>query len=171
MSVESIQNTAQVSGQYTIRAKREAQSASQVQESQNTIQNQNVNAAQSTAEVDTYDKDNPAGVKAEGVYSLSHDESGNLRVDYTPKSDDSESTQASAKSQPTQKTEQSASVGGANSASGTSSNDDELEELQRQKNAIQQQLNREQDENVKAELRLQLQNIEAQIIQLKANQE
>lgn len=157
MSVESIQNTAQVSGQYTIRAKREAQSASQ-----------NVSSESRSAEVDTYDKDNPAGIKAEGVYSVSHDESGNLRVDYTPKSESTGKSQAVTESE-SPKSNAAPQPSSANSSSETSStsSDDELEELQRQKNEIQQQLNREQDENVKAQLRTQLQNIEAQIIQLK----
>ena len=173
MSVESIQNTAQVSGQYTIRAKREAQSASQAQESQQAIQNQNVSSESRAAEIDTYDKDNPAGAKAEGIYSISHDDSGNLKIDYVPKSEESESNQASEKSNTDSesnaglKAEQPKSSGAAQVSS--TSSDDELEELQRQKNAIQQQLNRESDENVKAQLRTQLQNIEAQIIQLKMN--
>ena len=172
MSVESIQNTAQVSGQYTIRAKREAQTASQVSESQQAVQNQNVQNESRAAEIDTYDKDNPAGVKAEGIYSVSHDDSGNLRVDYTPKSEESEKSQAESESKSPEsngglKTEQPKSSGASQVSS--SDNDDELEELQRQKNEIQQQLNREQDENVKAQLRNQLQNIEAQIIQLKLN--
>ena len=176
MSVENIQNTAQVSEQYTIRAKREAHSTNQVSESQQAIQNQNVSGESRVAEVDTYDKDNPAGVKAEGVYSISHDDSGKLRVDYVPVSEESEKSQAESESESSKsnaglKTEQpkSSGAGSASVASSASSDDDELEELQRQKSEIQQQLNREQDENVKAELRVQLQNIEAQIIQLKTN--
>ena len=171
MSVESIQNTAQVSGQYMIRAKREAQSASQAQESQQAIQNQNVQNESRAAEADTYDKENPAGVfgeKAEGVYSVSHDESGNLRVDYTPKSESTEESQAVTESEsPKSNAAPQPSSAGSSSETSSAGSDDELEELQRQKNEIQQQLNREQDENVKAQLRTQLQNIEAQIIQLK----
>ncbi|MBQ6001899.1 MAG: hypothetical protein IJL18_03490 [Synergistaceae bacterium] len=168
MSVESVQGNIQPSEQYTIRAKREAQSANQIQESQQAIQSQNLQNETKAAEIDTYDKDNPAGVKAEGVYSVSHDESGNLKVDYTPKSESTEGTQASAKSQAGSKPESSAGAGTVSAASSTSS-DDELEQLEQQKNEIQQQLNRESDENVKAQLRTQLQNIEAQIIQLKLN--
>ncbi len=62
-----------------------------------------------------------------------------------------------------------ASGGASPAATSSSDDDDELEELQQQKQALQQQLNRESDEGVKAQLRTQLQNIEAQIIQLKAN--
>lgn len=166
MSVESIQNTAQVSEQYTIRAKREAQSASQAKESQQAIQNET-----RAAEVDAYDKENPAGVfgeKAEGVYSVSHDESGNLRVDYAPKSESTEESQAEAESEsPKSNAALQPSSAGSSSETSSAGSDEELEELQRQKNEIQQQLNRESDENVKAQLRTQLQNIEAQIIQLK----
>lgn len=176
MSVEGINENVQ---QYTIRAKREAQSANQSGESQQAIQNQNVQNEPRAAEVDSYDKDNPAGIESEGVYSISHDESGRLRVDYAPKSEESktnqthETSQADSESESSKpnrllETEQPKSSGASQNESSTSS-DDKLEELQRQKNEIQQQLNREQDENVKAQLRLQLQNIEAQIIQLKAN--
>lgn len=164
MSVDSIQGNIQQSEQYVIRAKREAQSATQIQESQK--------AEQTAAEVDTYDKDNPAGVQAEGVYSVSHDESGNLKVDYIQpagKSDSTEQTQSAETSRAAGKSQPVSAGAGASATSSTSTDDDELEELQRQKNEIQQQLNRESDENVKAQLRLQLQNIEAQIIQLKIN--
>lgn len=177
MSVESIQNTAQISGRYVIRAKREAQSLSQAQELQKASQNQNVQNESRASEIDTYDKDNPVGVQAEGVYSISHDESGNLKIDYTPKSESSEKSQADSESESSKsiaslKTEQPKSSGAGSASevsSASSDDDDELEELQRQKNAIQQQISREQDENVKAELRVQLQDIEAQIIQLKTN--
>ena len=170
MSVEGINGNVQ---QYTIRAKREAQSANQSAESQQAIQNQNVGNEPRAAEIDSYDKDSPAGIKAEGVYSVSHDESGSLRIDYSPVHEESEKSQADSESESSKsngrlKTEQPKSSGTSQSESSTSS-DDELEELQRQKNELQQQLNREQDENVKAQLRLQLQNIEAQIMQLKLN--
>lgn len=167
MSVEGINENVQ---QYTIRAKREAQSANQSTESQQAIQNQNVQNESIASEVDSYDKDNPAGIESEGVYRVSHDESGRLRVDYTPAHETSQVDSESESSKPNRllETEQPKSSGASQNESSTSS-DDELEELQRQKNEIQQQLNREQDENVKAQLRLQLQNIEAQIIQLKAN--
>ena len=152
MSIE-VQGNIQQPEQYVIRAKRDVQSASQVQETESAVQN-----ATKAAEVDTYDKDNPAGVQAEGVYSVSHDESGNLKVDYMPKSETS-------KTQSAPKIESSAA---ASTASSTSS-DDELEQLEQQKARIQQQLSRETDENVKAQLRTQLQAVEAQIIQLKTN--
>lgn len=170
MSAESIQGNIQTSGQYGIRAKREAQTLSQAQESQKATQ---IQTEQKAAETDTYDKDNPAGIQAEGVYSVSHDESGNLKVDYVQPAGKSDSTNASQSAENAQAAPKSqpASAVGVSSAqsSSSSSDDDELETLQRQKNEIQQKLNREQDENVKAQLRLQLQNIEAQIIQLKAN--
>ena len=159
MNVETLKSNIQSAEQYTIRAKREAQSAEQAQGSQQAVQNQNV------PEVDTYDKANPVGVKAEGVYSVEHDDEGNLTVKYTQPASKSESESSAVKG--------SDSGGAAPVTSSTestsSSDDDELEQLQQQKQALQQQLNRESDENVKAQLRTQLQNIEAQIIQLKMN--
>ena len=160
MSVNSIQSSEQASELYTIRARRQEQTARQVQEasqsqqSQQAQQAQQVQAGQRAAEVDTYDKDNPAGVQAEGVYSLSHDEEGHLTVKYTRPASQSESSQGGEK----------ASGAGASSAvSSASSDDTELEELEQQRDAIRQQLSRETDEAVKAQLRVQLQSIETQI--------
>lgn len=160
MNVETMNSNIQSAEQYTIRAKREAQSANQAQGSQQAIQNE-----ARAPEVDTYDKANPVGVKAEGVYSVEHDDEGNLTVKYTQPASKSESESSAVKG--------SDSGGAAPVTSSTestsSSDDDELEQLQQQKQALQQQLNRESDENVKAQLMTQLQNIEAQIIQLKMN--
>ena len=166
MNIETLQSNIQSAEQYTIRAKREAQSAEAAQASQQVNQNET-----QPLEVDTYDKDNPVGVQAEGVYSVSHDDEGNLTVKYTQPASKSEDESSSA----TKASDSSGNkTGGAAPASTTtestsSSDDDELEQLQQQKQALQQQLNRESDENVKAQLRTQLQNVEAQIIQLKMN--
>lgn len=168
MNVDSIQS----SEQYVIRAKRQEQTAKQIQETkqaeqaQQIQQVQQIQAEQRAAEVDTYDRENPVGVQAEGVYSVSHDESGNLTVNYvqpTSKSDKSEASQ-SAKSESSQ-ADSSAKSGAATSsvASASTDDDDELEELEQQRDAIRQQLNRETDENVKAQLRVQLQSLETQI--------
>ena len=184
MSVDSIQS----SELYTIRAKRQEQTervrqaqeqsqARQVQETRQAEQAQQVQQSQETQsrQVDTYDKENPVGVQAEGIYSLAHDEEGNLTVNYvkpSAKSEDTEETGQASQANGSQKSEASQGAqmaGGTQSSSSSSSDDDELEELQQQRDAIRQQLNREQDENVKAQLRTQLQSVEAEIIQLKAN--
>lgn len=55
----------------------------------------------------------------------------------------------------------------ANSENESFDSDDELEELEQQQAQLRQQLNTENDENVKAQLRTELQNIENQIMQLK----
>ena len=99
-------------------------------------------------QVDEYDKDNPAGEEIEGVYSVSHDEEGNLKVNYKQPASNSKTQEAHA----TQSTQEN-------------SNDDEeeIEKLKQQRDAIKQHLNREKDENIKATLRAQLQSIEMQI--------
>ena len=138
----------------------------QVQQSQQEQYTQQVQESQ-RIETDTYDKENPVGVQAEGVYSVSHDESGNLKVSYTQPASKSDSTEESESSQPVKAAQsQPAGSAGASQSSAstsTSSDDDELEDLQQQRDAIRQQLNRESDENVKAQLRVQLQSIEMQI--------
>ena len=123
--------------------------------------------AQRAEEVDTYDKANPVGTQAEGVYSVSHDESGNLKVNYTQPASKSDSAEESESSS-TPKAESSKPAGGAGATSAVSStsssdDDDEIEELKKQRDAIRQQLNREANEDVKAQLRTQLQSIEMQI--------
>ena len=171
MSVESIQGTLQSSEQYKIRAKREAQTVRQTEESQQASQVQQLQQEQRlqeqrAAETDTYDKENPVGVQAEGVYSLSHDESGNLKVNYVQpaKSDDTEEAGSAQPAKAESSQGVSGAGGGTQAVSSASSDDDtELEELEQQRDAIRQQLNRETDENVKAQLRVQLQSIETEI--------
>ncbi|MBQ6971923.1 MAG: hypothetical protein IJP86_06165 [Synergistaceae bacterium] len=170
MSVNSIQSGEQASELYTIRARRQEQTVRQAQEVSQSQQAQQVQAEQRAAEADTYDKDNPVGVQAEGVYSLSHDEEGNLTISYTrpaSKSDDTEESESSqsAKAGSSQGGEKASGAGASSAVSSTSSDDDdtELDELEQQRDAIRQQLNREQDEAVKAQLRVQLQSIETQI--------
>ena len=81
------------------------------------------------------------------------------------KTDTEETTKTEAKSA---KSEASSGAGASSATSATSSDDDdELEQLEQQRDALRQQLNREADENVKAQLRTQLQAVEAEIIQLK----
>ncbi|MBQ3402997.1 MAG: hypothetical protein IJG65_06470 [Synergistaceae bacterium] len=175
MNIETMQGNIQSAEQYKIRAKREAQTSEQAQEAQALQNAQQLQQAEQTSQVrqaeqvDEYDKANPVGEEVEGIYSLAHDEEGNLTVKYTQpatKSDDTEeTTKTEAKSA---KSEASSGAGASSATSATSSDDDdELEQLEQQRDALRQQLNREADENVKAQLRTQLQAVEAEIIQLK----
>ena len=149
MDVSTIQNSIQSSEQYKIRKQTEAQQAEQVSQAQAEQQ-----AAQ-VPEVDEYDKANPVGEEVEGIYSVSHDEEGNLKVDYK---------------QPEAKAENSQPAQSASAPVTTSSDDDdELEELEQQRDALKQQLNHETDEATKAQLRTQLQSIETQIALKSAN--
>ncbi|MBR1419072.1 MAG: hypothetical protein IJ576_08925, partial [Synergistaceae bacterium] len=103
---------------------------------------------------DEYDKDNPVGEKAEGIYSLEHDENGNLKIAYTQpektaKTETKSSDQSSQAAQPSQ-SQPAAKAGDASSAakpaaggaapaaqssssesssSSSSDSDEELEEL------------------------------------------
>ena len=146
MSIQALQGQAQSVGQYQIRKQTEEQKAEQVQAQQ---------AVQEAVQVDEYDAANPVGEEAEGIYSVSYDEDGSLKVSYT---------------QPTAKGEAGgAQAGGASqSAESTETEDDtetieeEIEKLKKQRDEIKQQLNKEQDEDVKKALRAQLQLIEAQ---------
>ena len=150
MSIQALQGQAQSVGQYQIRKQTEDQKAEQVQVQQ---------AVQEAVQVDEYDAANPVGEEAEGIYSVSYDEDGSLKVSYT---------------QPAAKGEAGggAQAGGASqSAESTETDDDtetieeEIEKLKKQRDEIKQQLNKEQDEDVKKALRAQLQLIEAQIAQ------
>ena len=149
MSIQALQGQAQSVGQYQIRKQTEEQKAEQVQAQQ---------AVQEAVQVDEYDAANPVGEEAEGIYSVSYDEDGSLKVSYT---------------QPAAKGEAGgAQAGGASqSAESTETDDDtdtieeEIEKLKKQRDEIKQQLNKEQDEDVKKALRAQLQLIEAQIAQ------
>ena len=153
MSIQSIQSQSQSSELYQIRKKTESQQAEQLQEQQ---------VSQEVTQTDEYDKDNPVGEEVEGVYSVSYDDEGNMQVNYTQPAGKS-GTQASGNAQ---------SAGGAGQASETTDDsedsediEEEIEKLKKQRDQIRQQLNKEQDENVKKSLRAQLQAIEAQIAQ------
>ena len=68
MSVQNIQSNIQTSEQYRIRKQTE-----QVQQPEQ---------SQDVQQLDEYDKANPVGEEVEGIYSVSHDDEGNLKVDY-----------------------------------------------------------------------------------------
>ncbi|MBQ6435373.1 MAG: hypothetical protein IJJ09_05180, partial [Synergistaceae bacterium] len=104
-----------------------------------------------TQNIDEYDKSNPVGEEVEGIYSVSSDDEGNLKVNYK---------------QPEAKTSQPVNVQ-QNSSSDDS--DDEIEKLKEQRDSIRQQLNRETDETVKSQLRAEIQSLEVQIALKSAN--
>ena len=167
MSIQNISSGVQNSELYQIRKRTDEQKVEQSQQ-----------AALSTEQVqaDEYDKANPIGEEVEGIYSVSHDEDGNLKVDYkqpASKSDDTGNSQGSGA-----KSQGSGQAGGAQATSSTESEseddddeEEEIEKLKRQRDQIKQQLNRETDEKVKSQLRAQLQNIEMQIITLQSSQD
>ena len=149
MSIQALQAATQDSGIYQIHKKTEAQNTEQVQSEQ---------VVQEVPQTDEYDKANPVGEEAEGIYSVSYDEDGSLKVDYK---------------QPASKQEGAGQAGGGQAAGGqavnsTDSDDDteeEIEKLKQQREQIKQQLNKEKDEDTRKVLRTQLQAIEAQIAQ------
>ena len=161
MSIQSVSSQVQSEELYVIRKKSE-----QVQESAKSAEQVQEQTQVQAAQTDTYDKANPVGEEAEGVYSVSHDESGNLTVNYKPTA----KSEAKAESQTSGKTEQAgegqpAQSGGAAPVTSSSDDDDdeELEELKEQRDALRQQLNRAADEETKQALRVQLQSVELQI--------
>lgn len=142
MSIQSIQSQAQNTELYQIHKKTEAQTTEQVQSEQ---------IVQEVPQTDEYDKANPVGEEAEGIYSVSYDEDGSLKVDYK---------------QPAAKSEGAGqAAGGTQSAESTDDTEEEIEQLKRQRDQIKQQLNKEKDEEARKVLRTQLQAIEAQIAQ------
>ena len=149
MSIQSVQNQAQNTELYQIHKKTEAQNTEQVQSEQ---------VVQEVPQTDEYDKANPVGEEAEGIYSVSYDEDGSLKVNYKqPASKTEEASQA-----------EGGQAGGGQAVSSTDSDDDteeEIEELKQQRDQIKQQLNKEKDEEARKVLRTQLQAIEAQIAQ------
>ncbi len=164
MSIQNIQQSVQNVSEYKITKKKET-------EIQQTEQ-----IAQEIRQIDEYDKENPVGEEVEGIYSVSHDDEGNLKINYkqpaskneTQNGEDSESETMQVKAN--EKTDKAAggaapAASGSEEASSSDSDDDddELEELKKQRDAIKQQLNREVSEDVKATLRAQLQAIEVQI--------
>ena len=149
MSIQNIQNGIQTDlEQYKIRKQNEVKQNEELQEQ---IQNQEVQ------QIDEYDKNNPVGEEVEGIYSISHDDDGNLKVNY--RQPETKSTEAE-----TQGAKPSGnSGGGINASSEDDSTEDEIEELKEQRDSIKQQLNRETDETVKSQLRAQVQSLEVQI--------
>ena len=143
MSVQNIMAGIGSTEQYKIRKQTEIQQSEE-----------NTTVSQEIKKVDEYDKDNPVGEEVEGVYSVSHDEEGNLKVDYKQPASNSNSKSEGASPAAASKTEDS---------SDDDDNEEELEKLKQQRDAIKQQLNRESDEKVKSALRAQLQAIEMQI--------
>ena len=167
MSVNNIQANVQNTEQYKIRKQTETK---QAEELQSQIQ-QAEQAAQEIRQVDEYDKANPVGEEVEGIYSVSHDEAGNLKIDYKQPTSKTEDSQEKKETMAVKANEKSNEPKGGAAPTATSStdessdddDDDELEKLKEQRDSIKQQLNREVDENVKAALRAQLQSIEMQI--------
>ena len=183
MNIDTMQVNIQSSEQYRIRAKRQAQETQQVQQAQQ-VQEQT-----RLQETDTYDKANPVGEEVEGVYSVARNDDGSVRVDYVQPggtSDTTSKTESMTAKVEAAKTEDNeddsiaktganpsgkadgAKSGGSAPSTATSStsnddDDDELENLKQQRDTIRQQLNRESDESVKAQLRVQLQSVEMQI--------
>jgi hypothetical protein len=159
MSIQSITQQVQDNEQYKIR-KQTAERSEQTQQAQAQVQ---VQAETSSPKTDTYDKANPAGESVEGIYSVSHDDEGNLKVNYTQPKASGNSSGAKASSE-------SGSASGAKASSGTSQvstssddDDEELEELKKQEEQLKAQLNRETDEGARQALRTQLQSVEMQI--------
>ena len=168
MSVQNIQTSIQSNEQYKIRKQTEAQQAEELQEQLQQAEQ----TAQEIRQVDVYDKENPVGEEVEGIYSVSHDESGNLKIDYKQPTSKSKDTGEKSSTMTVKANEKSGEAkGGAapaaasNTEESSDSEDDEeeLEKLKQQRDAIKQQLNRAADEDTKAALRAQLQAIEVQI--------
>ena len=157
MSIQTIKSQVQNAEQYKIRAKTEAQQAEaiQVEQSAQKIQQQ----------VDEYDKANPVGEQPEGIYSVSHDSEGNLKIAYKQPEANKQtmSVKANEKTEDAGKTGGAAPVATNNNEEDDDDNEDEIEKLKKQRDQIKQQLNRESDEKVKSQLRAQLQLIEMQI--------
>ena len=160
MSIQNISSAAQNTELYKIRKQTEETKAENIQQ---------VSVSSEQAQTDEYDKANPVGEEVEGIYSVSHDQEGNLKVDYKQPvlKSEAQSTSVNAKTDGAEKS------GGVQAVSSTESesedDEEEIEKLKQQRDAIKQQLNRETDEKVKSQLRAQLQSIEMQIA-LKSSQ-
>lgn len=139
MSIQSITQQVQDNEQYKIR-KQTAERSEQTQSVQ-------------PVQTDTYDKANPVGESVEGIYSVSKDDEGNMKVNYTQPAVKSSGAGTGAGTGASQ----------AVSTSSDSSDDDELEDLKKQEEQLKAQLNRETDEGARQALRTQLQSIELQI--------
>ena len=154
MSIQNIQTSTQNNELYQIRKRTEAQNAEQVQAQQ---------AVQEVVQSDEYDKANKLGEEPEGIYSVSYNDDGSVKVSYTQPASKSGAQSGAAQN-----------AGGTQAVSSTSKSDDDtekkIEKLKKQRDQIKQQLNKAQDEDTKKALRAQLQAIEAQIAQLTAQQ-
>ena len=166
MSVNNIQADVQNLEQYKIRKQTEAKQAEE-------LQAQAQQPVQEIPKVDEYDKANPVGKEVEGIYSVSHDNDGNLKIDYkqpVSKAEDSSSEEKKEAMQTKSGEKSEASNGGSaptatskTDESSDSEDDDELERLKKQRDTIKRQLSSASDEETKAALRAQLQAIEMQI--------
>jgi len=168
MSINNIQFEIQNAEQYKIRKQTEETKQAEIQQAEQAAQ-----AVQEIKQVDEYDKANPVGEQVEGIYSVSHDDNGNLKIDYKEPSSEKNEKNETMQVKADEKSANSAKSGGAAPTSGTEKssetddddddNEEELEKLKRQRDAIRQQLNSAADEDTKAALRAQLQAIELQI--------
>ena len=163
MSIQNIQSTAQNSELYQIHKKTEAHNEEQLQAEQQASQVQVIQQS------DEYDTANPVGEEAEGIYSVSYDDEGNLQVNYIQPGGNS-SSKAEGVSSGGSAGQASAAEAAEESEESDDDTEEEIEKLKKQRDQIRQQLNKEQDENVKKSLRAQLQMIEAQIAQLTSQQ-
>ena len=146
MSIQALQG--QSSGVYQIRKREEVQEAGQVQAEQ-VVQ-------EVVQQSDEYDKANPVGEEAEGIYSVTFDSDGHATVKYT---------QPGAKAEAAEGAQASGAAAVSDNSDSTDSTEEEIEALKKQRDQIKQQLNKSQDEEEKKALRAQLQMIEAQIAQ------
>ena len=148
MSISSITSQVKNAEQYVIRS-------AESEKAQSELQVQPVEPVQT----DEYDKANPVGESVEGIYSVSQDDEGNVKVNYTQPSEKTTKTEAKSEAG------NAGNAKSAGSAESAESEDDEeeIERLKKQRDALKAQLNRETDEEVKRVLRVQLQNLESQI--------
>ena len=137
MSISSITSQVRNAEQYVIRSR----------ESEKSQPEKPVSQSAENIQTDEYDSANPVGESAEGIYSVSKDDEGRLKVNYT---------------QPSGNAGNAKSAGSAESAE-SEDDEEEIERLKKQRDALKAQLNRETDEEVKRVLRVQLQNLESQI--------
>ena len=144
MSIESITSQVRNAEQYVIRSEKSENSEQVSQDTHQQVQ---------PSKTDEYDKANPVGESVEGIYSVSHDEEGTLKVNYTQPNESGRPSGTGA----------APSASGSAESTESDDNDEELERLEEQMKQLKAQLNRETDEEVKQALRVQLQSIETQI--------
>lgn len=167
MSINTIQTNAQNNNAELYKIRKNA-------EAQKTEQAENTAALQENKQVDKYDKANPVGEEVEGIYSVSHDDEGNVKVEYRqPAKTDSKSEskteakpEAAAKNAEKTGEAQNTEKGVTRMSGSSNGDDDELEKLKQERIRIRQQLSSEKDEDKKRQLRSELQSIESKILQL-----